>query len=57
MTYLISSLRVRYQYWEFSSVFQKKEQMMVEAFDDEYKTYRQRTGRFFPKFKKEQAYV
>jgi protein-S-isoprenylcysteine O-methyltransferase Ste14 len=28
----------------------KEEQMMVEAFGDEYKAYMQRTGRFFPKF-------
>lgn len=27
----------------------KEEQMMVEAFGDEYKAYMQRTGRFFPK--------
>jgi len=27
----------------------KEEQMMIEAFGDEYKTYMQRTGRFFPK--------
>jgi len=31
----------------------KEEQMMIEAFGDEYKAYMQRTGRFFPKFKKE----
>ena len=28
----------------------KEEQMMLEAFGDEYKTYIQHTGRFFPKF-------
>ena len=28
----------------------KEEQMMIEAFGDEYKAYIQRTGRFFPKF-------
>jgi protein-S-isoprenylcysteine O-methyltransferase Ste14 len=28
----------------------KEEQMMVEAFGDEYNTYMQRTGRFFPRF-------
>lgn len=28
----------------------KEEQMMIEAFGDEYKAYRQRTGRFFPNF-------
>jgi protein-S-isoprenylcysteine O-methyltransferase Ste14 len=28
----------------------KEEQMMIEAFGDEYKVYTQRTGRFFPKF-------
>jgi protein-S-isoprenylcysteine O-methyltransferase Ste14 len=28
----------------------KEEQMMLDAFGDEYKTYMQRTGRFFPKF-------
>ena len=28
----------------------KEEQMMIEAFGDEYKAYRQRTGRFFPKW-------
>jgi protein-S-isoprenylcysteine O-methyltransferase Ste14 len=28
----------------------KEEQMMIEAFGEEYKTYMQRTGRFFPKF-------
>ncbi len=28
---------------------QKEEQMMLEAFGDEYKAYMQRTGRFFPK--------
>jgi len=27
----------------------KEEQMMIEAFGDEYKAYTQRTGRFFPK--------
>ena len=27
----------------------KEEQMMIEAFGDEYKAYMQRTGRFFPK--------
>jgi protein-S-isoprenylcysteine O-methyltransferase Ste14 len=27
----------------------KEEQMMLEAFGDEYKAYMQRTGRFFPK--------
>ena len=27
----------------------KEEQMMLEAFGDEYRTYMQRTGRFFPK--------
>ena len=27
----------------------KEEQMMIEAFGDEYKGYMQRTGRFFPK--------
>jgi protein-S-isoprenylcysteine O-methyltransferase Ste14 len=27
----------------------KEEQMMIEAFGDEYKTYMQHTGRFFPK--------
>ena len=27
----------------------KEEQMMIEAFGDEYKTYMQRTGRFFPR--------
>jgi protein-S-isoprenylcysteine O-methyltransferase Ste14 len=31
----------------------KEEQMMIEAFGDEYKAYMQRTGRFFPKFQKE----
>lgn len=30
--------------------FPKEEQMMTEAFGDEYKAYMQRTGRFFPKF-------
>jgi protein-S-isoprenylcysteine O-methyltransferase Ste14 len=29
----------------------KEEQMMIEAFGNEYKDYMQRTGRFFPKFK------
>jgi len=28
----------------------KEEQMMIEAFGEEYKKYMQRTGRFFPKF-------
>lgn len=28
----------------------KEEQMMIEAFGDEYKAHMQRTGRFFPKF-------
>jgi protein-S-isoprenylcysteine O-methyltransferase Ste14 len=28
----------------------KEEQMMVEAFGDQYKAYMQRTGRFFPKY-------
>jgi protein-S-isoprenylcysteine O-methyltransferase Ste14 len=28
----------------------KEEQMMIDAFGDEYKVYMQRTGRFFPKF-------
>ena len=28
----------------------KEEQMMIEAFGDEYKDYMKRTGRFFPKF-------
>jgi protein-S-isoprenylcysteine O-methyltransferase Ste14 len=28
----------------------KEEQMMLEAFGDEYRAYMQRTGRFFPKF-------
>ncbi len=28
----------------------KEEQMMIEAFGDEYTAYMQRTGRFFPKF-------
>ena len=28
----------------------KEEQMMIEAFGDEYIAYMQRTGRFFPKF-------
>jgi protein-S-isoprenylcysteine O-methyltransferase Ste14 len=28
----------------------KEEQMMLEAFGDEYKTYMQRTGRLFPRF-------
>jgi protein-S-isoprenylcysteine O-methyltransferase Ste14 len=28
----------------------KEEQMMLEAFGDEYKAYMQRTGRFFPKW-------
>lgn len=28
----------------------KEEQMMIEAFGDEYKEYMKRTGRFFPKF-------
>lgn len=28
----------------------KEEQMMLEAFGDEYKVYMKRTGRFFPKF-------
>jgi protein-S-isoprenylcysteine O-methyltransferase Ste14 len=28
----------------------KEEQMMLEAFGDEYKATMQRTGRFFPKF-------
>ena len=28
----------------------KEEQMMIEAFGDEYKAYMRRTGRFFPKF-------
>jgi protein-S-isoprenylcysteine O-methyltransferase Ste14 len=28
----------------------REEQMMIEAFGDEYKAYMQRTGRFFPKF-------
>ena len=27
----------------------KEEQMMIEAFGDDYKAYMQRTGRFFPK--------
>jgi protein-S-isoprenylcysteine O-methyltransferase Ste14 len=27
----------------------KEEQMMLEAFGDEYKAYMQRTGRFFPR--------
>jgi protein-S-isoprenylcysteine O-methyltransferase Ste14 len=30
----------------------KEEQMMIEAFGDEYKVYLQRTCRFFPKFRK-----
>ena len=30
----------------------KEEQMMIEAFGDEYKAYMQRTGRFFPKISK-----
>ena len=30
----------------------KEEQMMLEAFGDEYKNYMHRTGRFFPKFRK-----
>jgi protein-S-isoprenylcysteine O-methyltransferase Ste14 len=28
----------------------KEEQMMIDAFGDEYKAYMQRTGRLFPKF-------
>jgi protein-S-isoprenylcysteine O-methyltransferase Ste14 len=28
----------------------KEEQMMIEAFGEEYKAYMQRTGRLFPKF-------
>jgi protein-S-isoprenylcysteine O-methyltransferase Ste14 len=28
----------------------KEEQMMIDAFGDEYNAYMQRTGRFFPKF-------
>jgi protein-S-isoprenylcysteine O-methyltransferase Ste14 len=28
----------------------KEEQMMLEAFGDEYMVYMQRTGRFFPKY-------
>jgi protein-S-isoprenylcysteine O-methyltransferase Ste14 len=28
----------------------KEEQMMIEAFGEEYKDYMKRTGRFFPKF-------
>jgi len=28
----------------------KEEQMMIEAFGDEYKAYMQKTGRFFPRF-------
>jgi protein-S-isoprenylcysteine O-methyltransferase Ste14 len=31
----------------------KEEQMMIEAFGDEYKVYMQRTGRLFPKLQKE----
>jgi len=31
----------------------KEEQMMIEAFGDEYKAYMQRTGRFFPRLRKE----
>jgi protein-S-isoprenylcysteine O-methyltransferase Ste14 len=27
----------------------KEEQMMIKEFDEEYKAYMQRTGRFFPK--------
>jgi len=27
----------------------REEQMMIEEFGEEYKAYRQRTGRFFPK--------
>jgi protein-S-isoprenylcysteine O-methyltransferase Ste14 len=30
----------------------KEEQMMVEAFGDEYRVYMQRTGRFFPRLRK-----
>jgi hypothetical protein len=30
----------------------KEEQMMVEAFGDEYKAYMRRNGRFFPKLEK-----
>jgi protein-S-isoprenylcysteine O-methyltransferase Ste14 len=30
----------------------KEEQMMIEAFGDEYKAYMQRTGRYFPKLSK-----
>jgi len=29
----------------------KEEQMMIEAFGEEYKSYMQRTGRFFPKWR------
>lgn len=28
----------------------KEEQMMIEAFGDEYKAYMQHTGKFFPKY-------
>lgn len=31
----------------------KEEQMMLETFGDEYKAYMQRTGRFFPRLRKE----
>jgi protein-S-isoprenylcysteine O-methyltransferase Ste14 len=30
----------------------KEEQMMLEAFGDAYRSYQQRTGRYFPKFRK-----
>ena len=28
----------------------REEQMLIEAFGDEYRAYIQRTGRYFPKF-------
>ena len=33
----------------------KEEQMMIEAFGDEYKAYMQRTGRFLPRWRRDAA--
>ena len=38
----------------FPFIARKEEQMMLEEFDDEYREYMKRTGRFFPKISRNQ---
>ena len=51
----LSAYQYREVYKEIKRRIEKEEQMLIEEFGDEYRTYIKRTGRLLPRFRQEKT--